>query len=238
MITSPEQAIAEAIRTGKSVEVHRADGSVRVVVSIPREDLPCPICDESTKCKASESLRASLAERNAQLDAVRNAIAAECVEHVELNGHLDLAEQCHDWLAHEIVDEGDPSGRLGEFVESLRIVIDQCDRQRRRANWYEAAYTAGKQKLIESAVARVEKERDELQRAHDFEAQRSNHYKALHGSLMTNYAALSDERDAYRAMLADLVGVHDEHGDSHSGYWEAARDLLKHGPNANGANDE
>lgn len=40
MITSTEIAIAEAIRTGKPVEVRRADGSVRVVVSAPREDVP------------------------------------------------------------------------------------------------------------------------------------------------------------------------------------------------------
>lgn len=97
---------------------------------------------------------AAMAVVSAQLDAARSAIGAGCVEHVELNGHIDIAEQARDWIAHE-ANSGGPSERLGEFVESLRVVIDQCDRQRRRANWYEAAHEAGKAKLIESAVAKA-----------------------------------------------------------------------------------
>lgn len=99
-----------------------------------------------------DRLTSELAERNAQLDAMRAAVSAECVEHVELNGYIDIAEQCRDYLSHETMDNGDPSGKLRDFGKALRIVIDQCDLQRRRANWYEAAYTAGKTKLIESAV--------------------------------------------------------------------------------------
>jgi hypothetical protein len=90
----------------------------------------------------------------AQLDAANAAISAECVEHVELNGHIDNATFAHDYLLGER-DKGDPSGRLHDFVASLEVVIDQCDKQRRRANWYEAAHTAGKAKLIEHAVAKA-----------------------------------------------------------------------------------
>lgn len=114
-------------------------------------------CDQEAIAAAegkTDRLILELAERNAQLDATRNAIGAECVEHVELNGHIDIAEQCRDYLTH-VMDGSDPSDRLQDFVAALRIVIDQCDRQRRRANWYESAYTAGKQKVIESAVERA-----------------------------------------------------------------------------------
>jgi hypothetical protein len=95
----------------------------------------------------------------AQLDAANAAISAECVEHVELNGHIDNATFAHDYLLGER-DKGDPSGRLHDFVASLEVVIDQCDKQRRRANWYEAAHTAGKAKLIEHATATLTTERD------------------------------------------------------------------------------
>lgn len=113
-------------------------------------------CDQERVAAAegrTDRLVIELAECNAQLDATRTAIGAECVEHAELSGHIDLAEQCRDWLCHEMAN--DPSGKQGDFVTALRIVIDQLDRQRRRANWYETAYTAGKQKLIESAVERA-----------------------------------------------------------------------------------
>lgn len=109
--------------------------------------------------EAYEQMQRELAARDvevarlrAEADASRAAIGKECVEHSELNGHIDIAEQCRDWLDHLATDEGDPTGKLQDFSQSLRVVIDQLDRQRRRANWYEAAYDAGKAKLIESAV--------------------------------------------------------------------------------------
>lgn len=80
------------------------------------------------------------------------AAAAILVEHSEINGHVEVVEQCIDYLDHEITDNGDPTGKLRDLSESLRVVIDQLDRQRRSRNWYEAAYVAGKQKLIESAL--------------------------------------------------------------------------------------
>lgn len=100
------------------------------------------------------------AERNELASQLVGAEAANAettetlVEHSELNGHIEVAEQCRDYLAHEIADNGDPGGGLQDFVDSLRIVIDQLDRQRRSRNWYEVAYQAGKQKLIEYAVAK------------------------------------------------------------------------------------
>jgi hypothetical protein len=100
-------------------------------------------------------LEAENADLRARLHGAESANAAiPLVDHVELNGHIELVEQCHDYLAHEASDPGDPSGKLQDFVESLRIVIDQFDKQRRSHNWYEVAYSAGKQKLIESALAK------------------------------------------------------------------------------------
>lgn len=115
----------------------------------------------------AESAAAALGERDvlhAQLDATRATIGTECVEHVELSGHIDIANQAHDYLVQEAID--DQTGKLHDFTIALRIVIDQLDRQRRRANWYEAVYDAGKTKLIEHAVdkatADIAKERDSL----------------------------------------------------------------------------
>jgi hypothetical protein len=148
-------AVTEAAKTG-SVSIVDDEGRHRFWLSVPGEEVACSgephTCDQEQIAAAegrTDRLIIELAERNAQLDAMRNAAGAECVEHVELNGYIDLAEQCRDYLNHQTMDEGDPSGRLQEFVGALRIVIDQCDRQRRRANWYEGAYTAGKQKLME-----------------------------------------------------------------------------------------
>jgi hypothetical protein len=86
-------------------------------------------------------------------EAANAATTGTLVEHSTLNGHIDIAEQCRDYLVHEATD--DPSGKLQDFVESLRMVIDQLDRQRRSRNWYEVAYSAGKQKLIEYALSKV-----------------------------------------------------------------------------------
>lgn len=92
---------------------------------------------------------------HAQFTAAQATCAAECVEHVELNGHIEVAEQLHDWLVYRRDHGPDSGGKLDDFIASLRIVIDQCDKQRRRANWYEAAHDAGKEKLIESRIARA-----------------------------------------------------------------------------------
>lgn len=88
---------------------------------------------------------------SAMHEAACKAVSAECMEHVQLNGHIETATFAHDYLMGER-DKGDPSGRLADFVASLEVVIDEVDRQRRRANWYEAGYTASKQKLIDHAV--------------------------------------------------------------------------------------
>lgn len=103
----------------------------------------------------NELLRVRVAELEASMDAAQAAIVSECVEHVELNGHIEVCEQLSDYLSHEIMDSGDPSGKLSDFVGSLNIVIDQFDKQRRRANWHEAGYKAGKQKVIDYAVEKA-----------------------------------------------------------------------------------
>jgi hypothetical protein len=97
----------------------------------------------------------ALEARLAGAEAANAATTASLVEHAELGGHIDIAEQCRDYVAHEAMDHGDPSGKLRDFTESLRIVIDQLELQRRSRNWYEAAYEAGKQKLVERAVSKA-----------------------------------------------------------------------------------
>jgi predicted GTPase len=105
----------------------------------------------------------NLAARLHGAESANRAMGAEIVEHVELNGHVDVVEQLHDYLLNE--STSDPTGKLQDFCESLRIVIDQLDRQRRQRNWYEVAHTAGKQKLIESALEKqVSAHLQEIQR--------------------------------------------------------------------------
>lgn len=83
-----------------------------------------------------------------------NSADKDLAEHAELSGHIERVEECRDWIEHEhIMDGGDTSGRLRDFVESLGVVVHQLDVQRRSRNWYEAAYRAGKQKIVENRVA-------------------------------------------------------------------------------------
>lgn len=42
----------------------------------------------------------------------------------ELNGHLDRVEECLDWVNAEIMEGGDTSGRLRDFVVSMQFLID------------------------------------------------------------------------------------------------------------------
>lgn len=125
-------------RRGADVPKSEAYNARRIEIAEEREAWVAEIAD----------LRARLAGAEAASIAVREPL----VDHAELTGHIEIVEQCRDYLDHEATDGGDPSGKLRDFVESLRIVVDQLDRQRRSRNWYEVAYTAGKQKLIESAV--------------------------------------------------------------------------------------
>jgi hypothetical protein len=46
----------------------------------------------------------------------------------ELNGHIEIVEQCRDYLDHEAMDNGDPSGKLRDFVESLRAMLARVQR--------------------------------------------------------------------------------------------------------------
>jgi hypothetical protein len=99
--------------------------------------------------------RDELEARLVGAEAANAAVTETLVEHSELNGHIDIAEQCRDYLALLDAREFDTSGKLQDFVDSLRIVIDQLDRQRHSRNWYEVAYTAGKQKLIDHALGKI-----------------------------------------------------------------------------------
>ena len=63
--------------------------------------------------------RAASIRAHAEMDAAQ-------ADHVELNGHIDVAKECCDYLYHEAMDSGDPSGKLRDFVTSLSIVMQQC----------------------------------------------------------------------------------------------------------------
>jgi hypothetical protein len=102
-----------------------------------------------------EDLRHRIEAAEAGAMAANDAAFGERVEHVELNGHIDTAKECCDYLDHEAMDDGDPSGKLRDFATSLSICIQQLDRTRRRLNWFETAYTTGRRKVIESATADV-----------------------------------------------------------------------------------
>jgi hypothetical protein len=113
------------------------------------------LCDVAgRRIEEVERQRAELESRLFGAEYANATVTATLVEHSELNGHVDMVQQCRDYLAGLVDHEGDPSGRLRDFVASLCVVIDQFDRQRRNRNWYESAYTAGKQKLIESALSK------------------------------------------------------------------------------------
>ncbi len=49
-----------------------------------------------------------------------------------LNGHIDVVEQCSDWISHRAMDDGDPSGRLADFVESIDVVLGIATHHRSR----------------------------------------------------------------------------------------------------------
>ena len=102
----------------------------------------------------NERLALRVSELEAFMDAAQAAIVSDCVEHTELNGHIDTAEELRDWLSSEAFD-GETGGKLADYIQALGIVIEQFDKQRRRANWHEAGYKAGKQKLIDYAVDRA-----------------------------------------------------------------------------------
>lgn len=46
-------------------------------------------------------------------------------QQAELNGHIEIAEQCCDWIAHEMMDRGDPTGKLADFVRSIGHVLSR-----------------------------------------------------------------------------------------------------------------
>lgn len=93
-------------------------------------------------------------ELEASMDAAQAVIVAPCIEHTELNGHIETCEELRDWLSSEAFD-GETGGKLADYIKSLGIVVDQFDKQRRRANWHEAGYKAGKQKVVDYAVSKA-----------------------------------------------------------------------------------
>lgn len=125
-------------------------------------------------------------------EAANAAATEQLVEHSELNGHIERVEECRDYLVHEITDNGDSSGRLQDFVESLHIVVDQLDLQRRQRNWYEVAHTISRQKQIKLAVDRA------LERARIA----AKSYTAL----VDDLGALADDSDSRMMALAGPIG--------------------------------
>lgn len=94
-----------------------------------------------------------------------------------LAGHIDLAAECRDYLAHEVMDQGDPTGRLGEFVESLGVVLNALDTARAEVaqlkaemtteciradrNWTSFVRARDEREQAETTAAHLKTERDE-----------------------------------------------------------------------------
>lgn len=214
MITSPEQAIAEAIRTGKSVEVHRPDGSVRVVVSVPGRD----VSNEDDLRAEVDRLRAIalyLADEMRHMDRPAYAQAYEAeitgepgalmAETDQLRHRLATAEKERDELArnHALCLEDLAHVRKG-LHDAREILVDG-------GVW-------GHEHLVDAA-RRTKAERDAAIAAIRTEASR----------VVEERDYMENERDTYRAMLCDLVAAY--RGGISLRLFEAARDLLKHGPN-------
>lgn len=127
------------------------------LIAAARSALPALLDLVEEQAREIESLRLRASELEASMDAAQAAIVSECIEHIELNGHIDICKQLCDHLDYEAMatPDGDPSGKLRDFVTSLSIVVDQFDKQRHRANWNEAGYKAGKQKVVDHAVAKA-----------------------------------------------------------------------------------
>lgn len=147
----PETVSVRIVETDNGVYDPKWDNAAFIAAANPSAVLA--LLDELDEARAEV---AELRSRLAGAEAANAADTERLTEHSELSGHIDTVEQCRDWIEHEhIMEGGDTSGRLRDFVESLRIVVDQLDKQRRSRNWYESAYSAGKQKLIEHALSKV-----------------------------------------------------------------------------------
>ena len=59
----------------------------------------------------------------------------------ELNGHIDTAEECRDWISHHAMDNGDTSGKLFDFVNAVGSVIAALESARRERDTLDVALT-------------------------------------------------------------------------------------------------
>lgn len=167
------------------------------------EELERAVAIRDTTVRVLKENQALDAQRLAELNAAQAAVDAACIEHAELNGHIEIAEQALDWVAHER-DLVDPSGKLEDFFKSLSVVIDQCEKQRRRANWHEAAHDAGKAKLIEQATTELLTARDKL--AAECERLRALATEAARWIGSTQYRVDDEMQKRYaQSLLAELA---------------------------------
>lgn len=160
------------------------------------------LADVARLTEENERLALRVSEIEAFMDAAQAAIVSECVGHVELNGHIDTAEELRDWLSSEAFD-GETGGKLADYIHALGIVIEQFDKQRRRANWHEAGYKAGKQKVVDYAV---EKATNALSaRLAEVEAE----CERMRTAMQAVWKRLLDSNDADQWELASVLDVCD-----------------------------
>lgn len=117
----------------------------------------------------------------------------------------ELVEQCRDYLAHEAMDSGDPSGKLHDFVGSLQTVLSALSSTRekyeqavREVEEVKAAWDRGVGELTKASYAQVSLVTNRL---HETEAELyaaralANIKEACRESAEREVEALTKERD-------------------------------------------
>lgn len=113
----------------------------------------------------------------------------------ELNGHIELVEQCADYLDHETMDNGDPSGKLHDFICSIRAVVSALSSTREK---------------YEQAVREVERERDHskmLSENNGRLCREKAEVETFCAKVRGQYTDTLRERDELRAEVDRLTGI-------------------------------
>jgi hypothetical protein len=88
----------------------------------------------------------------------------ETMDRSELNGHIDNAEECIDYLQCEADEGGDMSGRMHDFAVSLRIVTTQLAAlEKERDHWsQQTEHWRGETSRYYSALVHISEIRDNI----------------------------------------------------------------------------
>ncbi len=97
------------------------------------------------------------------------------IDIAQLNGHIEIVEQCRDYLSHRAMDEGDPTGKLFDFVQSMHVVLDALEQARKerdalrrpsnaafREAMFELEQSRARHKMCQDSLASACAERDAL----------------------------------------------------------------------------